>query len=439
MGKTAWVSRFLQQLGEVSAELPDKRAGHHNQQYEMGDAVRGAFSVFFTQSESFLAHQRDMMRRQGKNNLVSVFGTRKIPSDNHIRDLLDGAPTEAFAPLYAWLWSALEKAGKLEGYEMMGGRLLVGIDGIQYFSSSKIHCERCSYSEGLRSDGKRRYHHRALTALVVHPEQHEVLPLLPEFIVPQDGTEKQDCELAAAKRWLSKQAGWLQEHQAILLGDDLFSHQPFCELVLAAELAFILVCKPTSHELLYQWIEGMERGGTLPESKQRQWNGRHGELWRYRWTADVPLRAGDDGMRVNWCELTITHETEGTLLYKNSFVTNLHVDKGSVKLITHAGRARWKHENEGHNVLTTRGYHIKHNFGHGKEHLATVLFTLNLLAFFLHTFLLLVDTRYKAVRAELVVRRTFFDDIRSLMRYQLFDSWESLLHFMAVGLEVEPP
>ena len=274
---------------------------------------------------------------------------------------------------------------------------------------------------------------------MVHPEQHEVLPLMPEFIVRQDGAEKQDCELAAAKRWLSKQEAWLKEQEAILLGDDLFSHQPFCELVVKAEVAFILVCKPASHKLLYQWIEGMEEGGTLNEIVQRKWNGRHGELWRYRWACDVPLRAGDDGMRVNWCELTITHETEGTRLYKNSFVTNLDVDEGSIKPITHAGRARWKHENEGHNVLTTRGYHIKHNFGHGKEHLATVMFTLNLLAFFLHTFLLLVDMRYKAVREELVARRTFFGDIRSLMRYQVFESWEKLLHFMAVGLEVESP
>lgn len=436
MGKKARVSRFLKQLGEVSAELPDRRAGHHNQQYEMGDAVRGAFSVFFTQSASFLAHQRDMMRRHGQNNLASVFGARQIPSDNHIRDLLDGAPAEHFTPLYERLWSALEASGKLEAYEVLGGRLLVGIDGIQYFSSAKIHCDQCSRSQ---VDGQTRYHHRALTALVVHPEQHEVLALMPEFIVPQDGREKQDCELAAAKRWLARQEGWLQKQKAVILGDDLFSHQPFCQLVAEAELAFILVCKPTSHELLYQWIAGMERGGTLNEIMQRKWNGRHGEIWRYRWAGDVPLRAGDDGLRVNWCELTITHETEGTRLYKNSFVTNLHVDETSVKPITHAGRARWKHENEGHNVLTTRGYHIKHNFGHGKQHLATVLFTLNLLAFFLHTFLLLVDTRYKAVREELVARRTFFNDIRALMRYQVFESWEALLHFMAVGLELEPP
>ena len=436
MGKKARVSRFLKQMGDVAAELPDKRKGHHNQQYEMEDAVRGAFSVFFTQSASFLAHQRDMARRHGENNLASVFGARDIPSDNHIRNLLDGVPAEQLAPLYEWVWSELLGAEKLNDYRVLDGRLLVGIDGIRYFSSTKIHCAQCSRRQ---TEGTVHYSHQALTALVVHPQQHEVLALMPEFIMPQDGVEKQDCELAAAKRWVGKQKQWLQEQRAVILGDDLFSHQPFCQLVTEAKLAFILVCKPSSHELLYQWIEGIERGGKLDETVVRKWNGRHGEIWRYRWACDVPLRAGDDGMRVNWCELTITHESDGTRLYKNSFVTNLEVDETTVKPITHAGRARWKHENEGHNVLTTRGYHIKHNFGHGKQHLAMVMFTLNLLAFLLHTALLLVDTRYKAIREELGARRTFFGDIRSLMRYQIFESWEALLHFMAVGLELEPP
>jgi hypothetical protein len=402
----------------------------------MGDAVLGAFSVFFTQSSSFLAHQRDMARRKGKNNAVNLFRMKRVPSDNHIRNMLDGVAANNFAACYEWLWWELEKKGQLAAFEVMGGRLLVGIDGIQYFYSTKLHCEQCSQSQ---VEGTTRYSHRALTALAVHPDQHEVLPLLPEFILPQDGVEKQDSEMAAAKRWLAKREAWLRAHKTILLGDDLFSHQPFCQLVVDAGLSFILVCKPSSHELLYQWIEGMEQGGKLAEFEQRKWNGRHGELWRYRWVSDVPLRAGDDGMRVSWCELTITHETEGTRLYKNSFVTNLAVDRDAVKTIIKAGRTRWKHENEGHNVLTTRGYHIKHNFGHGKAHLATVLFTLNLLAFFLHTFLLLVDTRYKAVRTALGARRTFFEDIRSLTRYQLFDSWEALLLFMAIGLELEAP
>jgi hypothetical protein len=133
---------------------------------------------------------------------------------------------------------------------------------------------------------------------------------------------------------------------------------------------------------------------------------------------DLPLRAGDDGLRVNWCELTVSHELTGERLYHNSFVTSLPLDDFQVKEVTHAGRARWKHENKGHNVLTTRGYHIKHNFGHGHQHLATVMFTLNLLAFFLHTFLPLVDTTYRQIREALGARRTFFEDARSFLLYK---------------------
>ena len=436
MGNKAQVSRFLKELEQVAAGLPDKRAGRHNQRYDLMDAVNGAFAVFFTQSASFLAYQRDMLRQKRRSNAQNIFQMRAIPSDNHIRDLLDEAPAAHFDACYEWLWAELAAEERLAEYRLLGGHLLVGIDGIQYFSSAKIHCEQCNQSV---VDGKSHYSHRALTALVVHPQQHEVLPRPPEFITRQDGSDKQDCEIAAAKRWLTREESWLKVQRAIILGDDLFSHQPFCEQVVDAELDFILVCKPASHELLYRWVEGMERGSKLTQFEERQWNGRHGEIWRYRWACNVPLRAGDDAMRVNWCDVTITHQTEGTCLYHNSFVTKLTVDRASVKTIIDAGRTRWKHENEGHNVLTTRGYHIKHNFGHGQTHLAQVMFTLNLLAFFLHTFLLLKDTRYKQVREELGTRQTFFDDIRALMRYQLFDSWEMLLEFMAVGLELELP
>ena len=49
------------------------------------------------------------------------------------------------------------------------------------------------------------------------------------------------------------------------------------------------------------------------------------------------------------------------------------------------GRARWKIENETFNVLKTNGYNLEHSFGHGKQTLASVLLTLNLLAFAFHT------------------------------------------------------
>ena len=43
-------------------------------------------------------------------------------------------------------------------------------------------------------------------------------------------------------------------HQVTLLGDDLYSKQPFCALALAQGFNFILVCKPDSHPKLYERV-----------------------------------------------------------------------------------------------------------------------------------------------------------------------------------------
>ena len=103
-----------------------------------------------------------------------------------------------------------------------------------------------------------------------------------------------------------------------------------------------------------------------------------------------------------------------------------------------AGRTRWKVENEGNNVLKNHGYHLEHDYGHGQEHLSTVLVMLNLLAFLFHTALQLCDRTYQRLRAELGTRLTFFNDLRALTRYQFFQSWKHLIAFLVEGLGMAP-
>lgn len=150
------------------------------------------------------------------------------------------------------------------------------------------------------------------------------------------------------------------------------------------------------------------------------------------------MRDGKDGLEVNWCELTTT-TSNGKVLYKNAFATNFKISKNNVKKIVADGRARWKIENENNNVLKTKGYHLEHNFGHGKKYLSSVLLTFNLLAFLFHTVLEIMNEKYKQIREDLPTRKTFFDDIRALTRYICFDSWDAMLAFMARGLEIEIP
>ena len=81
----------------------------------------------------------------------------------------------------------------------------------------------------------------------------------------------------------------------------------------------------------------------------------------------------------------------------------------------------------------------KDNFGHGKEHLASFLATLNILSLLFHTLLELVDDKYQLLRDHLPTRKTFFNDLRALTRYLVFDSWDHLLTFMIHGLELDLP
>lgn len=100
------------------------------------------------------------------------------------------------------------------------------------------------------------------------------------------------------------------------------------------------------------------------------------------------------------------------------------------------GRSRWKIENEGINVLKNQGYHLEHNFGHGQQNLSNVLFTLNILAFLIHTVLHLADEAYRLIREALKTRKRFFSDVQALLTYMVFESWEALFEFMLNGLEL---
>jgi hypothetical protein len=423
----------LQHLRQVLGGLPDRRTGD-NTTYSMEDIGLGAFSVFFTQCPSFLAHQKTMQQAKGQSNAQSLFHLELIPSDNHIRQTLDPVRPEALFSCYDAALESLRQTGQLESWRTLQDRLLIALDGTWYHSSQKIHCPNCSCLE--HQSGEKTYYHSAVIPAIVAPGHPQAIPLRPEFITPQDGHTKQDCEIAAAKRWLEDNSAQYAPLKATLLGDDLYCHQPFCRRTLLHGLDFIFVCKPESHPTLYNWVNLLQRPqlGTL---KARVKVGAHFHTYTYRYANGVPLAEGQDALKVNWCEVKVT-DHQNQVIYRNGFVTNLNLTEQNVAALVAAGRARWKIENEHNNTLKTKGYHLEHNFGHGKQHLSSLLATLNILAFLYHSFLSFTDVRYRLIRATLPSRKTFFDDLRALTRYLLFPNWDALMDFMMRGLEIGP-
>lgn len=429
--------QLIERLRTLVAQLPDRRTGT-NTQYSMADIALAAFSVFFTQSPSFLSFQRAMQQAHSRNNAQSLFGLQRIPTDNHIRQTLDPVAPAHLFDFFDNLHQAFDQAGLLEAMRAVGDTRLIALDATWYFSSrsENIHCKNCSVIRP--ADGQTTHFHSAITPVIVSPGHAQVVPLRPEFITPQDGHKKQDCELTAAKRWLAAHAGRYTTGNDTLLGDDLYAHQPFCRQVRLHGFHFLFTCKPASHPYLTQWVEALEPGRQLHtlklrvKGKSNRWEQHH-----YRWAHGVPLTDSDETLKVNWCELTV-NDAEGNVRYRNSFITDWEITADNVAGLVAAGRARWKIENEHNNVLKTKGYHFEHNFGHGKRHLSSLLATLNLLAFGLHTLLELTDESYRLIRTTVGPRRRFFQHLEALTTYLYFESWEGLMDFMMRGLEIGP-
>lgn len=421
-------------LRKAMGKFPDPRRGN-NTQYEIMDAASGAFSVFFTQCDSFLSHQTLMQQKYGLSNARTLFGIKDIPSDNQIRNLLDNASPILLTPVFTDCLNALEKSGNLDSYRVALGKnnndLLLALDGTTYSASDIINCDNCSTS--IR-EGKINYSHSMVTPTIVKPEVNKVISLSPEFILPQDGDSKQDCELKASKRWIEKHANTYGNLNATILGDDLYAHEPFCRDLLRKGYNFILVCKPDSHKTVYEWIKGITR-----EKTEDRFDGKKHLIYRYKFVEGVPLKdmmkKGENVLLVNFVEVTVTDRKTGEQLYHNAFITNHPLTDETLPLIIDCGRARWKIENENNNTLKTKGYHLEHNFGHGKKYLASVLATMNILAFLFHTMLEFMDKRYQLLRKVIGARKHFFNHIKILLIYHPFRNFNHLMNFMIKGLK----
>ena len=212
------------------------------------------------QSPSFLEYPRSLEQTRGENNARTRFGTHAIPLDNQIRNLLDATPASALAPMYAYFFNALSQAGVVDAPRSVGHTLLLALDGTAYFFSPSTHCEPGStrHANGQVTDV-----HVAVTPVRVKPGSDKVIALVPEFIWPQDGAQKQDGELTAAKRWLAAHGTHYSRLNTIVLGDGLYCHEPLCRALPSRGLGFILVCKPASHATVYEWVADLERRGAV--------------------------------------------------------------------------------------------------------------------------------------------------------------------------------
>ena len=161
------IRRLLHCMRTAADAVVDTRQGP-NLRYTMADAVLRAFACFFMQSPSFLAFQQAMQEPPSRSNGQTLFGMQGIPSDGQIRNLLDPPVPDAFQRLFLYLLDTLRRYGDFSPFVRLGNRMLVALDGIEFHTSSAIHCEQCSVRR-TGTDKDCRFFHTMLAAVVVAP------------------------------------------------------------------------------------------------------------------------------------------------------------------------------------------------------------------------------------------------------------------------------
>jgi hypothetical protein len=424
-------SAMRKALSALFEEIDDPRqAGKVD--YCLHDCLMSTLAMMFFQDPSVLAFQRRMQQHLQDSNLKAMFAVENIPTDSALRQALDEVPTPTLHPAFSMLLGRLQRGRQLDAYKLESGHYLIALDGSQYFSSQKIHCPHCLTCKGTK--GATRYAHQILQAVMINPHLRQVLPLAPEPVANTDGTTKQDCEINAAKRIVANIRRTHPKLKIAITADGLYSKQPFIDVVKAAGMSFILVAKPSDHKVLLEWVnelDGLGQGAhlALTDAKAR----RH----VYRWVNRVPLNGRQHADPVNFFEYWL--QVGEKVTYHNSWVTDQTVSKDNVVELVRAGRARWKIENETFNTLKNQGYHLEHNFGHGRQHLSNTFFVLNLLAFTIHQILALCDRGYQHCRSTFSSRKEFWNNLRAAIRIMLFRDFEHLLRNVADPPEIRAP
>jgi hypothetical protein len=274
-----------------------------------------------------------------------------------------------------------------------------------------------------------------LGAALIHPDKREVIPLMPEPIVKQDGTEKNDCERNAAKRFVTK---FRRDHpnlKVIVTEDSLSSNAPHIETLQEHNMHYILGVKEGDHAFLFEQVAQAERAGrvTYYEREDHQSGLHH----RFRFVCDMPLNAANAGLRVNFIECWET-AADGKVQHF-SWVTDLRVNKGTVYRLMKGARARWRIENETFNTLKNQGYHFEHNFGHGYQHLSVVFATLMMLAFLVDQVQQLCCPLFQAAWAKWGSKRLLWEKMRAYFYAYALESMRHLFEALYYDLNKSAP
>jgi hypothetical protein len=401
-------------------QVTDQRA--ENAKISMPDALMSGFAMFSLKDPSLLAFDE---RRTTDSNLGSIYGIEEVPGDTQMRTILDDVDPVEIRPVFRDVVRQLQRSKELERFRFLGGSYLVSLDGTGYFSSKTIHCSSCMQKVNQKT-GEVTYYHQLLGGVIIHPHLREVIPLMPEPILKQDGETKNDCERNAAKRFLAQLKQDYPDLTFTITEDALSPNGPHIRELEKHGFHYILGVKEGDHEYLFEQVALARQEGRTTEYERRS----GGVVHRFSFVNQMPLNKSNPDILVNFIEYW---EIGKDKTQHFCWVTDFTITELNVFTIMRGGRARWKVENETFNTLKNQGYHFEHNFGHGKKNLSVVFVALMMLAFLVDQVQQLACELFQAVLEKKGSRRRLWEHMRALFKTLEFKSMTQLFEAILYG------
>lgn len=406
--------------------IPDLRAD--NAKISLDDALMSALAMFQLKDSSLLDF--DKRRREEPENLHTVFGITIIPCDSQMRTILDPLALIFLRAAFLTVFRQVQRGKDFEKMAYYDGHYLLSGDGTGYYSSTKVASPYCLVKK--LKNGEILYYQQIYAASFVCPGCKVVIPTCPEVITQQDGTNKNDCERNAAKRYFE---AFRLEHphlKVIVVEDGLSSNGPHIRDLKRLNLRYILGAKPGDHVSLFaQFHQAAAEGKTTDIEFLDQ--GDKNKAHFFRFMNQVPLNKSNPDLLVNVLEYWQIDKDEK--ITKFSWVTDIPITKENVFQLMRAGRARWKVENETFNTLKNQGYNLGHNYGLGKKNLSAVFTILMMLAFLIDQVQQLSCWLFQEALQKAESKRYLWENIRGFFHNYRVDSMETILRAIAHGFE----
>ena len=408
------------------ANVPDHRGDHTDM--TLTDALMAGFAMFSLTCPSLL----DFDKQRAEGNVKTIYHIERAPCDSSMREMLDLVAPASLRPLFTGVFRHLQRGKALAERVFFKNCSLLALDGTGYFSSKTIHCPSCL--EKHHRDGSITYSHQLLGAARMHPDRREVIPRMPEAIITHDGSEKNDGERHAAKRFLATLRHDHPHLGFIVTADGLSSNAPHIETLHDDGCHYLLGVKEGDHGSLFAQVHAAEQAGRV--SQYERHDRAAGIVHRLRCINDMPLNESRSDVRVTFIEYWEVSEDD---VQHFSWVTDFRVTQDNVYKLMRGGRARWKIENEPFNTLKNQGDNFDHNYGHGEQNLSVVLAVLMMLAFLVDQTQQRCCALFRAVWKTLGSKRLLWERMRALFFAYALESMRQLLEALLYGLKKSAP